>query len=652
MMKKRIRVAILIGMVLLTNVCGLMLPLSVARTEVLLSPEQSVAEASSPYQSVFEGGKPPETVRAGGSGVVWRSEGMIMGALSTAESIEQPFLDSTVKALSVAYMRYEPQPMLTGSSVKLTIHAEGGDGDYRYRIQLYYNDKSETEWFTTRGQRSFPFQANPVFTLTFDTPGYYMVQAYIADSSGSQLVWSDTKFLVTTPADYSNPQKVAGKVKELAAQCKAEAKTPYDRAKWMHDWLIYNADYDQSLSIYKPEGVLLLGTGVCDSYSRAYQMLLREIGIPCLYVSNNESKHAWNMVQLGGYWYHVDVTWDDPIGGGGENHDYFLVSDDFMRADEADGFIHAHWNDSAGQVPAAPYNWGQAPAGPVPAPTAVVNQDPKDITVNGLHYAIMDSEALLQGIEIDKHNNTELVIPSQVKGYPVRGILPGGLKEGNYVTDLRSLTLPEGLRSLSADAMANVRLRSALTIPASVTGIAPKALTRMVDATGFQVAAGSSSFKSQGGVLYSADMTRIVQYPAGSTAASFTLPPSVTHIDDGAFASCKNLKELHTSSPVLKGTVYAFENSNLTIYGRDGTGLQADIARYSNPPVTYVVEGGPVPLLLGDADGDGTVTLNDLASMVDHLLKIRDVNMFRNADMNSDGAITPDDLLLLIGQLV
>ena len=551
--------------------------------EAVFTQVDILGEPSSPYQQVFDGGAVPTIISSSETGIIWQSgSGMMMRARSS------------VQALSVAYLAYAPEPMLAGKAATLTVHAEGGDGEYRYMMALYYNAESDTERFTTADQQAFTFQASPVFKITFDRPGYYMAQIYLADSSGGQLVWSDTKFLVTTAADYSDPAKVAGKVAQLAAQCKAAASTPYARALWLHDWLTANADYDDSLTIYKPEGVLLLGSGVCDSYARAYQLLCQAVGIPCLYVSHTGGNHSWNMVKLGGYWYHVDVTWDDPTGGGRENHRYFLVSDDSIRRLDPGG-THDAWYDSTGQVPPAPYNWGDAPSpAPTPAPTAVVNQEPKDFTEGGLTFSIMDGEAYLAGVSV--RYDTAVSIPASVRGYPVRGILPKAFSSDGYISVLRSLKLPEGLRSIASQAFSSVRLPGTLVIPASVTSIGAKAFERMDQTTGYQVASGSSSFASRDGVLYTADMGRIIKYPPASTASSFTLPATVTRIDDDAFVGAQALQEIKTSSNVLVGTPYAFNGPSLTIYGKEGTDLQAELARYYPSQVpTYIVQGGIAP---------------------------------------------------------
>lgn len=129
-------------------------------------------------------------------------------------------------------------------------------------------------------------------------------------------------------------EALAKKVKSLAEACRASnPETDYAAALWMHDWLIQNADYDTSYTEYEPEGVLLRDKGVCQSYSLAYLLLLNQLDIECQYVVSASMNHSWNLVKLNGKWYHVDVTWDDPQGGGMENHAYFCLSDAYMKRD-------------------------------------------------------------------------------------------------------------------------------------------------------------------------------------------------------------------------------------------------------------------------------------------------------------------------------
>lgn len=124
------------------------------------------------------------------------------------------------------------------------------------------------------------------------------------------------------------------KVNQLVLKCHASgAYTDYDKTLWFHDWLTHNANYDYTYTEYYADGVLLKGTGVCQSYALALQMLLDAVGIENMVVVSHEMDHAWNLVKLEGSWCHVDCTWDDPGSGGGENYAYFGLDDTFMRRD-------------------------------------------------------------------------------------------------------------------------------------------------------------------------------------------------------------------------------------------------------------------------------------------------------------------------------
>ena len=56
-------------------------------------------------------------------------------------------------------------------------------------------------------------------------------------------------------------------------------------------------------------------------------IFLSDIGIPNHKISTEN--HIWNAVYLDNNWYHLDLTWDDPVTSTGENmliHDYFLIT--------------------------------------------------------------------------------------------------------------------------------------------------------------------------------------------------------------------------------------------------------------------------------------------------------------------------------------
>lgn len=136
---------------------------------------------------------------------------------------------------------------------------------------------------------------------------------------------------------------VSAKVDWVVSHYTDDSMTNMEKARILHDWLVYNAHYDTSYSAYGPDGVLLRGSGVCQSYADAYKLLLDKAGIENCSVSgtadngsgNGPQGHAWNMVKLGNEWYHVDTTWDDPTNlyhdaacvSGNERYKYFLVSD-------------------------------------------------------------------------------------------------------------------------------------------------------------------------------------------------------------------------------------------------------------------------------------------------------------------------------------
>ena len=142
---------------------------------------------------------------------------------------------------------------------------------------------------------------------------------------------------------------------------------PLEKELALHDWIIYNVDYDpETLSNLptatpdpdgdNPYGPLVNGVGVCGGYSSTFKLFMDMVGIPCVTVpglANNGEEHAWNKVQLDGDWYCVDTTWDDPTDAD-PYHVYFNVRDAYLEligfqwdktaSPKADGTKYAYTN--------------------------------------------------------------------------------------------------------------------------------------------------------------------------------------------------------------------------------------------------------------------------------------------------------------------
>ena len=113
----------------------------------------------------------------------------------------------------------------------------------------------------------------------------------------------------------------------------------YEKLKYFHDYIVRNCEattsYEFADTIY---GALVQGKAHCEGYSKAFSYLCNLAGIENVLVTGETYvPHMWNMVKLGGNWYHVDVTWDDPDDQLHEEYSdvilyqYFMVTDSVIE---------------------------------------------------------------------------------------------------------------------------------------------------------------------------------------------------------------------------------------------------------------------------------------------------------------------------------
>lgn len=105
----------------------------------------------------------------------------------------------------------------------------------------------------------------------------------------------------------------------------------FEKVLAVHDYLVQTVRYDANGS-GKITDILSKNCGSCEAYSATLCVMLELARIPCRVVTGNAGgPHAWNLVQVGSQWYHVDATWDDPVISGGRSqvvsHTYFCTSD-------------------------------------------------------------------------------------------------------------------------------------------------------------------------------------------------------------------------------------------------------------------------------------------------------------------------------------
>ncbi len=130
------------------------------------------------------------------------------------------------------------------------------------------------------------------------------------------------------------------KVNEIQEKEIKEETDPRAIIKIVHDYIINNTKYDkdrtdkniikyQSNNAY---GVLFEGYGICSGYADAMAIFLNYYEIPNFKLASEN--HVWNVVYLDGAWYHLDLTWDDPILTTGENvldDTYFLITSERLK---------------------------------------------------------------------------------------------------------------------------------------------------------------------------------------------------------------------------------------------------------------------------------------------------------------------------------
>lgn len=106
---------------------------------------------------------------------------------------------------------------------------------------------------------------------------------------------------------------------ELSGNAK-QFRGDFAKELYLHDELIKGCEYDGTKPMSTAYDALVTGRSACSGYAMAMKLLLDRAGIKSAAVSGNagtdgsKEPHMWLCVNADGKWYHLDPTWDDPMG--------------------------------------------------------------------------------------------------------------------------------------------------------------------------------------------------------------------------------------------------------------------------------------------------------------------------------------------------
>ena len=172
--------------------------------------------------------------------------------------------------------------------------------------------------------------------LRLDCPEIFFVSGfhfrYYPDSANVEL---SPEYLFDKNKIKDHQKAMKARVEKLVRPAVTMAEL--EKEQYVHDFICQNVRYDKLKKSYSHEilGPLGQGVGVCEGNAKTVKILCDQLGIWCIVViseanpeKNIKYRHAWNIVKIGGAYYHLDATFDNTLSHMGPvRYDYFNLDD-------------------------------------------------------------------------------------------------------------------------------------------------------------------------------------------------------------------------------------------------------------------------------------------------------------------------------------
>lgn len=222
-------------------------------------------------------------------------------------------------------------------------------------LDMYYTViNSGIEEFTFYCSKTYPTCIDDVLYLANNQTILSNINSFVHPYNSFTTIKTkyDTLKRVTISIEktYSNEKineinKVVNKITEEEIKDETD---PREIIKIVHNYIINNTKYDKDRAdknIIKYEsntayGVFIENYGLCGGYTDAMAIFLNKYNIPNFKVISEN--HIWNAVYIDDAWYHLDLTWDDPVLTDGTDtleYTFFLIDTNELESLETNQHV-------------------------------------------------------------------------------------------------------------------------------------------------------------------------------------------------------------------------------------------------------------------------------------------------------------------------
>lgn len=184
---------------------------------------------------------------------------------------------------------------------------------------------------------------------------------YMADDYHRNLVqryrysseWSGASGIINFTIEYiesaEQTKRVEEEVRRIVSDIIHDDMTEDEKVKVIHDYIVTHVQYDinglqKGNEAHSAYAALFIDNDgednetVCQGYATLFYKMAKESGLESKIITgqSKNQNHAWNLIRINNNWYHIDLTWDDPLGVNDPNYvryDYYNLTDEQIRKD-------------------------------------------------------------------------------------------------------------------------------------------------------------------------------------------------------------------------------------------------------------------------------------------------------------------------------